>query len=630
MPQSDVDKKEVYDRVLGFVIGHKADSSRAAYIRDLVNFLCTTLKVEYAACNLINRSDPKLLETLVISRRGEILPAFGYRVDGLPCARVVAGDPVCVPTGLQDAFGADDTIRRMGADSYVAVPLWSADGHVLGLLCICDIGPIDDPDFVLQILDLLATRTAAEVEALRALDDLEAEKQRINDFSSVISDWYWETDSELRFSFLSEQFEVVTGIPSSALIGKTRAEIGAPGADPETFEELLQTMEHHKPFRDFLHYRDHPDGHRTHLSISGKPAFDAEGRFIGYRGVARDVSAYVLQSQELTRLSDQSEKDRRMIVRLINGIPALVAYVNPSLEYAFGNFTFREWFGEDNQALAGRPVRDVHEETTWEKLIPLLERALAGETVALDIALPGKDGRIIEIEGVIEPDKVDEQAIRGVYVFGADVTERRQAERGLRAAELSARRSDRAKSQFLANMSHELRSPLNSIIGFSEIMSLEHFGPMGNDRYREYAEGIQAASRHLLAVISDILDLSKVEAGVVELEEDTVAIDALVAGTLTIVKPLASAKNQTIAAECDLGSVPVRGDERLLRQVLVNLLSNAIKFSPEDSIIRVRESFTAADGLLLSVEDHGIGIPDDQKGRVFEPFGQVRDDAMMR
>lgn len=629
LEQSIVDERQAYDRALQFVIGHTADAIDGAYVRDLVQFLSQNLGVAYTVCSIVSREADGLMETIAVCHGDQLLDDVSYGLGGAPCEPVIGGAPLVVEHDVQAAYPTCQLIKDLGAESYAAVPLWAADGSVLGLIAALDTVPLANPDFVIRILQLVSTRAGAEVERIRGVNDLRFEQKRSADFASVSSDWYWETDENLRFTYLSERFAEVTGVQPEALIGKTREEIGAPGANPEQYQRLLKTLHDHKPFKDFVHHRDHASGRRVYISISGKPVFEEDGDFIGYRGSGRDVTAHVVQSRELKRLADQAETDNRMILRVMNGIPALIGYIDKDQRYVFGNWAYSDWFGEDYQSLAGRAASDVHRGSSYARLQALLERGLAGETVELDLKLIRQDEKRIEIEGVIEPDKDEQDNVQGVYIFAKDVTENRATYRALHEAEIVARRSDRAKSQFLANMSHELRSPLNSIIGFSEVMSGEHFGSMDNPKYLEYAEGIQTASRHLLAVISDILDLSKVEAGAFDLDDEELSVDRLIEGSMTLVRPLAAARNQKIVVEADPDSVPVVADERLMRQVLVNLLTNAIKFSPRNSAITIRERQSDEAGLQLTVIDHGIGIPSDQRDRIFEPFGQVRNDAMV-
>jgi two-component system cell cycle sensor histidine kinase PleC len=194
------------------------------------------------------------------------------------------------------------------------------------------------------------------------------------------------------------------------------------------------------------------------------------------------------------------------------------------------------------------------------------------------------------------------------------------------AAQQRAEAASNAKSEFLANMSHELRTPLNAVLGFSEIIKDRVFGEAAADRYVDYASHIHFSGRHLLGLINDILDLSKIEAGKRELDEINIDLAALVHDVIRFVEPQANRKSLTLCFEAD-ERITVRADERALRQIIANLLSNAVKFTPEAGRITVRIARTGQDTLTLAVEDTGIGIKPEDIGRVLESFGQARHDV---
>ena len=181
--------------------------------------------------------------------------------------------------------------------------------------------------------------------------------------------------------------------------------------------------------------------------------------------------------------------------------------------------------------------------------------------------------------------------------------------------------ASRHKSEFLANMSHELRTPLNAIIGFSEVLSERMFGEL-NDKQAEYLRDIYASGQHLLSLINDILDLSKIEAGRMELELTDFSLPAAIDNALTLVRERAARRGVALRMTVDERVGDVRGDERKIRQVVLNLLSNAIKFTPEGG--RIDVGAAAVDGAVeVSVRDTGVGIALEDQEAVFEEFRQV-------
>jgi len=181
--------------------------------------------------------------------------------------------------------------------------------------------------------------------------------------------------------------------------------------------------------------------------------------------------------------------------------------------------------------------------------------------------------------------------------------------------------ANRHKSEFLANMSHELRTPLNAIIGFSEALREKMFGEL-NAKQEEYLDDIHASGRHLLSLINDILDLSKIEAGRMELDLSSFPARDALESTLSLVRERAQRKGIQLSLEVESGMREIRADERKLRQILLNLLSNAIKFTPEGGRIAVDARMNGA-GLEVEVSDNGIGIAPEDQAAVFEEFRQV-------
>jgi signal transduction histidine kinase len=212
-------------------------------------------------------------------------------------------------------------------------------------------------------------------------------------------------------------------------------------------------------------------------------------------------------------------------------------------------------------------------------------------------------------------------AVVSVY---SDITEMRQAEDRLREARSQAEAANHTKSEFLANMSHELRTPLNAIIGFTEIISQELFGPVGNDKYLEYIKDVHSSSLHLLSIINDVLDMSKIEAGKLELAKQLVRLQTVICDVIRIVHERARCRGIELVFATTDDAVVIWADERALKQIFLNLLSNAIKFSPEQEKVYIRLEFDGSGAAVVEVEDHGIGMDQHEQERALQPFGQAK------
>jgi PAS domain S-box-containing protein len=698
--------------------------------------------------------------------------------------------------------------------------------------------------------------------------DLELERWR--DLANSGADWFWEFDSELRVSFLSDRQEQVTGIPNSDFIGRERADFKDANFDLETMTLHRADLAAHRPFKDFTYPNHAPDGSVRWIRTSGTPYFDEAGKFAGYRGTGRDFT----KEQEVLLASRRSEqqlfdaldlvpmgmslwdKHEKFIVSnsgmkqhipddikmaLVPGVK-LEDFTRAAAEAGFKSKTpdeIEDWLEARMQNLreaSGEPFESLRANGSWvrltisrmasggvlissiditelkqrEKELDQAQAQLSDALESIDIGfsiydaddrlvlvnsafsnmfegkkqflVPGtkfedviragaeannledvegyvakrlemragleperiietrpgiwkfisesrsRDGGIVSVWTDVSQIKEQEQALRetesrfsiafhsspllmsisrlsdggfvevndkfmemtgysreellanggldvsvteneqsvnnirsklmrgqeiddmeivirrkngelfdvlisgdivevageqSILIIGLDFTSHRRLENSLISAKNEAEFANRTKSEFLANMSHELRTPLNAVIGFSEFLANETFGPLGDPRYKEYIGDIRDSGTHLLNLINEILDVAKVEAGKMELRENEVDLDDMVLRGIRSVEGRAHKSGLTITGTVTPELPFLRCDETKFRQILINVLNNAVKFTDEGGTIEVFGGLNENDEMEIQVKDTGIGIAEEDMEDVFRVFGQA-------
>ena len=283
-------------------------------------------------------------------------------------------------------------------------------------------------------------------------------------------------------------------------------------------------------------------------------------------------------------------------------------------------------FGVDQEQFEPsiQSLTDLVHKRDLGRVVQVFQRAIIEEKnydMEFRIIRPGGDVRFIMLEGRCEKDEHGE--VIALYGIMQDMTERMLYEQELREARDASEQAYAAKSRFLANMSHELRTPLNAIIGFSEMIEGQMLGPIDNAKYVEYAESIKDSGRHLLDIISDILDMSKIEAGKHAIDLENVNIQDVINRASHMVVARAQEKNIKLKTEnVENSDINIVADRRALTQILLNLLSNAVKFTPENGSVWI-ECYQREDYISLKVCDTGIGIPPNKLASVLRPFEQA-------
>jgi signal transduction histidine kinase len=273
----------------------------------------------------------------------------------------------------------------------------------------------------------------------------------------------------------------------------------------------------------------------------------------------------------------------------------------------------------------GTPLRDIlmlqavrgdfGDEDPDIEVVHRLERFYRDVPTVKERTTPG--GRVLQIRRRA----MASGAIVSVY---SDITEIKLSERRSIQACSHAEMANRSKSEFLANMSHELRTPLNAIIGFSEIISRELFGPIGNEKYLEYITDIYKSSLHLLSIINDVLDMSKIEAGKLELSKEILNISNVITDVIRMMQEQAASRGIELIRELPDEEVSICADERAMKQVFLNLLSNAIKFSKDCSRVNIRVIADQPGWAVVEFKDRGIGMNEEELNRALQPFGQAK------
>jgi PAS domain S-box-containing protein len=303
---------------------------------------------------------------------------------------------------------------------------------------------------------------------------------------------------------------------------------------------------------------------------------------------------------------------------------------NGEIRYTYISEGAKDLFGVSAEEILTNPkaLFDTHGPSYRESFRQrLLEASRTMSIWDVEAEIIARDGTRKWTHAIARPTKLADGAVQWDGII-LDATRIARREQQLRVEKDQAELANRGKSEFIATMSHELRTPLNAIIGFSEVMQQELLGPLGNPMYQEYSRDILESGRHLLSIINDVLDISKVEAGKIQLNEDDVELDSVIATVLRLMRERAEAAGIAISSEIAEGLPLVKADERLLKQILSNLLSNAIKFTNKGgtAVIGAR---VEGDSLVVAVRDSGIGIAAEDIPRALERFGQV-DNSLSR
>ncbi len=536
-------------------------------------------------------------------------------------------------------------------------------------------------------------------ERKRAEAALRESEEKFRNLVENTSDWVWEINEKGAYTYVSPRVRDILGYAPEELLGKTPFDI-MPADEAKRVAELFAPLRGRmEPFVLLDNVNLHKDGHRVVLETSGIPIFDSHGRFLGYRGIDRDITTRKITEETLVKRTRQLEAVRAVSAEVTRelDLPALLDLIIQRVIELVGAGSgaiflwdeaaqvllprawcgLGEWMREVRLRLGegfvgavaqNRQGMIVNDYQASAYALPLfLERTRI--TACLAEPLLYRD-QLVGVIGIINdgsrPPFIEQDretlgllaaqaaiAIENARLYQevsqqAITLEQRVQERTreLETVNRELQGASRHKSEFLANMSHELRTPLNSIIGFAEVLQDPAISPL-TEKQARFLGHIHQAGRHLLDLISDILDLSKVEAGKLTLQPRALSVAITLEDVLVLARDLASKKSQRLVSDIEVEMPPLQADPVRFKQICFNLLSNALKFTPKGGTITLlarkvdwstgqvvnlsppvdhlttRPIDRPGEWLEITVRDTGIGIKPEDLPRLFQDFMQL-------
>lgn len=361
----------------------------------------------------------------------------------------------------------------------------------------------------------------------------------------------------------------------------------------------------------------------SHFSSSLQPIKDKSGKVIKLMGMTQDITARKRAGLAL-------DAHVAMLQGIFDNTPVCMNLKDTTGRYVLINKPYAAWYGLSPEDIIGKQAHQFYFDLTRADTVSEVEKAVVetGETIQQEVKIRGIDGNFYERSVTKFLVKTADETPDLIGTVAIDITERKVIEKSLQTAFVAAEQANQAKSGFLATMSHEFRTPLNAILGFSDMIRTQSIAPLEDQKTREYANDIHDSGQHMLGLVNDVLDMAAIEAGERGLSKEACSVGEVVNECLAIVRHAASERDIELSFDIPDDLPTLYADSSSLRQIFLNLLSNGIKFTSEEGRIGISARASNHE-ITIKVTDTGIGIPSDNLADVTKPFTKLNDDSFI-
>lgn len=625
-------------RLLEKVLEGTATTVGEAFLTALVTTLAEVFGVRYAVVGRLS-PDGKQVRTLKVCADGRIVENLSYHLCGTPCEQVVGQAPRFFPSNAAQLFPEDELLAQMQVECYLGVPLYSERAEPLGNLLLMDSKPLPEllTPLALNLMELFALRTAGEIERLEREEGLKRQEQlteqrlheseqRYRAFTELTSDFYFvccrTLDQPFRIEWIGGQFEAITGYQQDELFDLA---CWLPLVHPDDLQQVVagRTVLKHgdRLQREFRIIRK--DGTTRWLHETSRCCTDRfSPGLLRLYGTARDITQEHAAAAELRAAETLLRESERRFRNLVEDVPHLpVQGYDRNRTVIFWNHASEELYGYSREEAMGRQLEDlIIPAAMRQEVVEGVQRWIVDGVAipAAELQLRTKSGSLVDVfssHAMLRNARGEFE----LYCIDLDIREQKRAARELLKARDAAQAATVAKNEFLANMSHEVRTPLNGIMGLSQLLRTTSL----TAEQLEYMDMLDSSARNLLTLINDILDISRIEAGSLSIQQVPFSLGKLVQEVMSLYEKPAAQKGICLQLQVDDALPPIMmGDPLRLKQVLINLLGNAVKFTNQGTI-RLQVSCLSPGRIRFDVTDTGIGMSAETLQKLFSPFTQA-------